>query len=171
MSRNIQIAHVGQDLKAVPYEYTESGLEGVFLHNGYEITELDGERYVSVVETEALHRAIGEHIVATHKELAPQEVRFLRNVMHMTQSELGRWIGQSSQQVARWEKGRSQIPGPADRLLRVIFLMKCLGPDDREDLLQMLKELEDMDDLTPRRVELYLNNENRWEDSCQSEAA
>ena len=153
----------GEDICAVPYEYKECGLAGIFLHNGYDITEHDGERYVSVVDTEGLHRRIGEYLVANRKELAPDEIRFLRKTMDITQSDLGRWIGQSSQQVARWEKGQSDVPGPADRLLRAIFLLRKLGPDEREPFLELLQSIEDMDDLTPRRVKLYLNG-GQWED-------
>jgi DNA-binding transcriptional regulator YiaG len=154
---------------AVPYEYKECGLEGIFLHNGYEIIEHDGELYASVAETEALHRRIGEYLVATRKELAPEEIRFLRKTMDLTQSELGRWIGQSSQAVARWEKGQTDIPGPADRLLRAIFMLKTMSPDEREEFLDLLRSIEDMDDLTPRRIELYLNGKE-WADhpGCQA---
>lgn len=130
----------------------------------------DGERYTSVFETEALHKKIGEYIVAHRKELAPEEIRFLRKTMDLTQSELGRWIGQSSQQVARWEKGQSEVPGPADRLLRAIFLLRTMAPEEREEFLELLKSLEDMDDLTPRRVELYLNGD-RWQDKKEDLAA
>ena len=170
MTCKAEFIHRGEALKAVPYEYNECGLEGIFLHSGYDTIEHDGECYVSVVDTEGLHRRIGEFIVANRKELAPDEIRFLRKTMDLTQSELGRWIGQSSQQVARWEKGHSEMPGPADRLLRAIFLLRTMAPDEREEFLKLLRDIEDMDDLTPRRVEMYLND-GRWEDRAEKVAA
>lgn len=148
---------------AEPYEYTECGLQGIFLHNGFDVIERDGEKYVSVFDTDGLNHAVGVHIVRNRKELAPDEIRFLRKTMDLTQSELGRWMGQSSQQIARWEKGQSEIPGPADRLLRAIFMLLTMGPDERENFLNVLKEIDDMDDLTPRRIQLYLNG-NAWGD-------
>lgn len=148
---------------AEPYEYKECGLQGIFLHNGFEVIEREGEQFVSVFDTDGLHHAIGMHIVQHRKELAPEEVRFLRKTMDLTQSELGRWMGQSSQQIARWEKGQSDVPGPADRLLRAIFLLQTMGPDERENFLNVLKDIEDMDDLTPRRIQLYLNGDE-WGD-------
>lgn len=160
----------GQAVSAVPYEYRECGLEGIFLHNGYDIIEHDGERYASVEDTEGLHRRIGEYLVANRKELAPAEIRFLRKTMDLTQSELGRWIGQNSQAVARWEKGQSEISGPADRLLRAIFLLKTMSPEEREGFLDLLCSIEDMDDLTPRRVEMYLNGD-KWQDRPEDQAA
>lgn len=155
---------------AVPYEYKECGLDGIFLHNGYDVIEHDGEIYASVEDTEGLHRRIGEYLVANRKEFAPAEVRFLRKTMDLTQSELGRWIGQSSQAVARWEKGQTELPGPVDRLLRGIFLLKTMAPDERENFMELLRSIEDMDDLTPRRVELYLNGKH-WEDRPERQMA
>jgi DNA-binding transcriptional regulator YiaG len=170
MTCNATFIRHGEDVSSVPYEYTECGLEGIFLHNGYDIIDYSGERFVSVSDTEGLHRRIGEYIVANRKELAPEEIRFLRKTMELTQSELGRWIGQSSQQVARWEKGQSEIPGPADRLLRAIFLLRTMAPNEREEFMELLRSIEDMDDLTPRRVELYLNGD-QWEDKPEMVAA
>lgn len=147
-----------------PYEYRESGLEGIFLYNGYDIIEHGGECFVSVEDTEALHRSIGEFLVANRKEFAPAEVRFLRKTMDLTQSELGRWMGKDSQTVARWEKGQTPVPTVADRLLRAIYLLRTMAPDERENFLHILREIEDMDDLTPRRVEMYLAQDGHWHD-------
>ena len=144
-----------------PYEYRECGLRGIFLHNGFEVVERDGEQYVAIINTDGLQCAIGAYLVRNRKSLAQDEIRFLRKTMDMTQAELGRWMGQSSQQVARWEKGQSEIPGPADRLLREIFRLKTMEPDERGDFLNLLKAMEDMeemDDITPRRIQLYLKD-------------
>ena len=148
-----------------PYEYRECGLRNIFLHNGFEVVERDGEQYVAIIDTDGLQCAIGTCLVRNRKSLAQDEFRFLRKTMDMTQAELGRWIGQSSQQVARWEKGQSEISGPADRLLRAIFMLKTKGPDERENLLKLLMDMDDMDDMdemddfTPRRTQLYLNDD------------
>lgn len=154
---------------AIPYEYKECGLEGIFLCNGYDVIEHSGEHYVSVVDTEGLNRRIGEYLVANRKELAPNEIRFLRKTMDLTQSELGRWMGKDSQTVARWEKGQTPIPGVADRLLRAIFQLQTMSPDERESFMELLRNIEDMDDLTPRRIELYLRD-GRWEDKAREAA-
>ncbi len=163
MNYNANFIRTGEALCAASYEYTECGLAGIFLHNGYDIIEHGGEQYVSVTDTEGLNRRIGEFLVANRKELAPDEIRFLRKTMDLTQSELGRWMGKDSQTVARWEKGHTPIPSVADRLLRGIFTLQTMGPDERDSFMDLLRNIEDMDDLTPRRVELYLNN-GHWED-------
>ncbi|MBV7259651.1 helix-turn-helix domain-containing protein [Erythrobacter sp. WH158] len=146
-----------------PYEYKECGLQGIFLQSGFECEIRDGEEYVSVHDTEGLHRAIGLHLAQNRKFLAPEELLFLRKSMDMTQSELGRYIGQSPQQVARWEKGQSKINGPADRCIRAFFLWNHMGPNNGEDFLNLCKQIDDMDDLTPHRVMLDLVND-QWRD-------
>ncbi|MCJ2180806.1 helix-turn-helix domain-containing protein [Novosphingobium album (ex Hu et al. 2023)] len=150
----------GEDLSAVPYEYKECGLPGIFLHNGYRIEEFEGEQYVAICDTLALHQAIGTQLVCKKKELAPAEIRFLRKTMELTQSDLAGLMGQSSQQVARWEKGASAIPGPADRLLRVIFLVSTM--EDNE-FLDLLKDLEEMDE-TPLEGLDFWHEGDTWSD-------
>lgn len=169
MTYEARFVRHGEAVCAAPYEYRECGLEGIFLHNGYDIIEHGGERYASVVDTEGLNRRIGEYLVANRKELAPNEVRFLRKTMDLTQSELGRWMGKDSQTVARWEKGHTPIPSVADRLLRAIFQLQTMSPDERESFMELLRNIEDMDELTPRRIELYLTD-GRWQDRCREAA-
>ena len=71
-----------------PLLYRDCGLDGIYLLNGYAVLEHDGERHVSVTDVEGLHKAIGRHLVSYRKTLAPKEIRFLRNVMDITQAEL-----------------------------------------------------------------------------------
>jgi DNA-binding transcriptional regulator YiaG len=119
-----------------PLHYKACGLDDVYLLNGFEpknggyvIHNLDG-----------LHTAIGLHIVTKRKVIAPKELRFLRSQMDLTQRELGDILGQSSQQVARWEKGQSEISGPAERLIRFIFLMQAMPKEEREKLMDHLQD-------------------------------
>ena len=152
----------GEELRSVPYEYRECGLAGIYLHSGYNTAEHDGEKGVAVIDTVGLHRCIGEHIVYTRKELLPEEIKFLRKTMDLTQSELGQWIGQSSQQVARWEKGQSTISGPADRLLRAIFLDKTGDPDQRWRFMDLLRSIEELDDSPPRDLAFCFDGDS-WQ--------
>ena len=164
MSNASYFVRKGEEIRAVPYEYTESGLQGIFLHSGYDPVEHDGETYVSIIDTEGLHRCIGEHLVYNRKELSPDEIKFLRKTLDMTQSQLGRDMGQSSQQIARWEKGQSVIPGPADRLLRAIFLLKTADSDEREEFLDLLHSLDEMDEQPPHRLDFRFEEE--WKDAA-----
>ena len=58
-------------------------------------------------------------------------IRFLRNMMDLTQEELARKLGVDVQTTARYEKGQTAISGPADRLLRHIFVLSTLPQSRR----------------------------------------
>jgi DNA-binding transcriptional regulator YiaG len=153
----------GEAVRPEPYEYVESGLKGIFLHSGFEIEEMDGETFISIDDVEGLHHCIGEHLILNRKELAPEEIRFLRKTMNLTQSDLARAMGQSSQQVARWEKGQSAIPGPADRLLRLLFLFTTMDSEQQQQLFDLLKSIDEMDEQPERRVE-FQRYGDEWHD-------
>lgn len=106
----------------VPYHYRECGLDNIFLLNGFDFEYHDGDRYISVHNADELWKAIGLHLVEKQKTLSPKEVRFLRNHMRLTQAELAQMLRVDDQTVARWEKGKSKLPGPADLALRAAFL-------------------------------------------------
>jgi putative transcriptional regulator len=106
----------------VPYHYVECGLDNIYLLNGFTFDECDGEEYVSIENVDGLWKAIGLNIVTKKKMMSPKEIRFLRGQMDMTQSELAAMLRVDDQTVARWEKGRVRLPGPADLALRCSYL-------------------------------------------------
>ena len=152
-----------------PYEYRACGLEGIFLINGVDRHEHDGEEYVAIKDIDGLHIAIGRHLVISRKALAPTEIRFLRKTMDMTQAELAEELGKTSQSVARWEKGAHDIPGSAEKLLRAIFIARCVMSDEdlqllRDFLAKKMSELDTIDDMGPRPVQFSLTN--HWEEKA-----
>lgn len=138
-----------------PFHYKRCGLDNIYLINGFEEEyDQDGERYVSVLDVDDLHKAIGVHLVTYTKTLAPKEIRFLRKTLNLTQSDMGRLIDQSAQQIARWEKGESNISGPADRLLRLMFAGSLVAEDDELVLpLEFLTRLDELDSSDEERLE------------------
>jgi transcriptional regulator with XRE-family HTH domain len=86
--------------------------------------------------------------------------------MDLTQSELGQWMGQSSQQVARWEKGQSAIPGPADRLLRAIFLCEIRETNEDWSFMDFLQSIEELDDTPPRDLVFCFDGSNWQQERC-----
>lgn len=148
------------ELNDAPFHYRRCGLDNVYLLNGFEIEhDEDGERYVTVIDVDTLHKAIGLHLVCNRKQFSGKELRFLRREMDLTQSEVGRLIGQNSQQVARWEKGESKIPGPADRLIRLMYLSSFDG--ECEDALAFLDELDSLDDLNGDNI-AFSKKDDKW---------
>ena len=134
---------------AEPYRYRQCGLDGIFLLNGYEWHEHDGARHVSITDIDGLHTAIGRHLVLHRQALAPQEIKFLRKTLGLSQAELAEDLGKTSQSVARWEKGVNDIPTSAEKLLRAIYFARTATSDaDLQQLRLMLsqapKELDSM---------------------------
>jgi len=149
---------VGPD---APFHYRRSGLDNIYLLNGFERETDDGEEHVAVLDVDGLHEAIGVHLVKNRKTLAPNEIKFLRKILNLTQAEMGRLIGQSDQQIARWEKGENNINGPADRLLRLMFLYTLAQSKVDQEPMTFLSELDCLDSYPEARV-AFCNNGEDW---------
>lgn len=135
----------GRDPEGEPLHYTMSGLDDVYLVNGFSREIVDGEEYVTIEDMDNLWKAIGLHLVTTKKVLAPKEIRFLREHMDFTQAELGEKMRVTDQTVARWEKGRSEFDGPADLALRVLFLASAPAqPEGGKILDKLMKAIDDV---------------------------
>lgn len=131
--------HRGEKDKT-PLHYTDCGLDNVYLLNGYEVEKTPYGDGLSIKNLDELHMAIGCELSNQKKVLSGNELRFLRKQMNLTQSELGKILGLSSQQVARWEKGESAISGPADLLVRALFIQTAGGTLDLQSLAKSLEE-------------------------------
>lgn len=104
------------------YHYTESGLDNVWIENGYTIHKTPYGEGVSIEDTEGLHRAIGLWLINVAEPLDGSELRFIRLEMELTQKDLGGILGVDEQSVRRWEKkSDATFNGAADRLLRVLY--------------------------------------------------
>jgi DNA-binding transcriptional regulator YiaG len=137
-------------LMTEPFRYRLCGLNNVFLLNGVEFHHGDYGRGVSIYKAEELHRKIGMHLILRRKALSPKEMRFLRKQMELTQAELARYLGVTSQTVARYEKGETKIPGPVDRLVRFAFAFHCSPADRRakllEEIIKIQQQLQEIDE-------------------------
>lgn len=74
----------GQKLSK-PRLYDVCGVPNVYLLNGYNVIDRNGEEYVSIKDVSGLHRAISKHIVLTHKALTPEKAKFIRKTLDLTQ--------------------------------------------------------------------------------------
>jgi DNA-binding transcriptional regulator YiaG len=160
-----------------PLHYTACGLDDVYLINGFTRETVDGEEYVTIEDMDGLWKAIGLHLVTHRKVLAPKEVRFLREHMDFTQAELGEKMRVSDQTVARWEKGQTdEIPGPADFLLRVLFLAseraQPEGGKILDHLMKVIEEIVSRDERTTQEPVLFRHAKRKWnQEDVQLECA
>ena len=177
MSTHHIYTNANADERDALYHYAESGLNEVYLANGYNVCKMDDEEYVSIENVDALHDAIGHFLIANRRRLGPKEIRFLRKEMGMTQRELATALQTEEQNVARWEKGKdaggSAANGSADLLLRLLYINHVLPEDERaafaSDLREALEGLipevhSDADRVTFRTMD------GRWSDSARCNA-
>jgi putative transcriptional regulator len=127
------------------YQYKESGLDNVYLEDGYHIHDTPYGKGVSIQDTEGLHRAIGKWLITQPKPINGAELRFLRLEMESTQRDLAAIIGATEQTFRLWEKNRKKkIPGTADRLIRAIYAEYTGGDGKIRRMLERLAELDQM---------------------------
>ncbi len=107
------------------YHYTDSGLNNIWLANGYEVVKTNYGEGVVIHDLAGLHRAIGQ-MLGGKSRLTGTEVRFIRKEMELSQRGLAELMCVTDQAVAKWEK-HGQIPKGADRMLRLIYLEHLNG--------------------------------------------
>jgi len=172
--RNISDRKVHEE----PLHYTASGLDDIYLVNGFTRETIDDDEYVTIADLDGLWKAIGFYLVTTRKTLAPKDIRFLRDRMDMTQAELGQLLRVSDQTVARWEKGETKlVPGPADWMLRVLFLASPAaqpeGAQCIQNLIEMCEKIIASDDSAPRPLMFSHHSQSRykWKQTRQPQMA
>jgi putative transcriptional regulator len=115
----------------------------VYLENGYHIHKTAYGNGVSIERFEALHKAIGLWLTEQPHPLNGSELRFLRLEMDLTQRNLAGVLGATEQTLWLWEKGRGKaMPGPADRLLRALYLEFATGDGNVRHMVNRLAELD-----------------------------
>jgi len=128
------------------YHYKESGLDNIYLENGYHIHETPYGSGVSIEDTDGLHRVIGDWIIETPKPMNGAELRFLRIEMELTQRDLAAILGSTEQTLRLWEKHRKKaLPGPADRLLRILYSEYVGGNPSIRELVDRLATLDQVE--------------------------
>ena len=125
-----------------PYHYTQCGLDDVYLLNGYKRHQTPYGSGVTVENVEGLHSAIAEYICFNKAILSGKELRFLRKLMDLTQAELATWLGCDAQSIARWEKGKTEINGAANKLIRIAYLASCVGDINVAELIKNVSALD-----------------------------
>lgn len=126
------------------YQYKESGLDNVYLMNGYEYSEGQGSsRAVIIHDIDKLHDAIGRYLINERKALVGDEIKFLRHELGMSQNVLARLLDVTEQTVRRWEQDKLPVPRTADAILRKVYAEKIGGNEKISEILQRIADLED----------------------------
>lgn len=142
------------------YHYTECGLSNIYLLNGFKIIETPRGKSVSINDVDGLHKAIGLSLSTSKKNLSPEEIRFLRHELLLSQNSLARLLGVSEQAIRRWENGKFDIPKPSETLLRLLYNEHVLG---KGEVTKMLKRIADLEDKMNDHELLFEDTANGWQ--------
>jgi DNA-binding transcriptional regulator YiaG len=139
------------------YHYTESGLNNVWLVNGYRIVKTPYGRGVAITNADGLHRVIALSLVERKPRLSGGDFRFLRKEIDLSQAALAELLGKDAQSVARWEKS-GRVPKIADRLLRAIYEEHVRG---QARIVRLVKRLGEVARPLERRL-LFEETRSGW---------
>jgi DNA-binding transcriptional regulator YiaG len=143
------------------YHYTESGLQNVWLKNGYVIRNTPYGKSVAIHDVEGLHRLIGRAI-AQQPRLSGAQLRFLRKEMDMSQSALALLVGTSEQNVSLWER-RGRVPKTSDRLIRLIYLEHSHGKSPQ--IRALIDRINALDKVAKERME-FKQEKKEWKEAA-----
>jgi DNA-binding transcriptional regulator YiaG len=145
------------------YQYTESGLDNVWLENGFKIEHHPnyGE-LISIVNPRGLHEVIGRWLVSQPRTLTGAEFRFLRTELDFSQRRLSELVGSTEQAIAKWEKARDKAVAnvAAERLLRLAYINYLDGHPEFSAIIDRITQLDA--DIAETELRLTKQNDN-WE--------
>lgn len=131
--------------KEACYHYTDSGLDYIYLVNGFEVfhhPEL-GEG-VAIHQLDALHTMILHYIIDNIPLIRGQEVRFMRAYLGLNQTQMGKLLGKDKRTIQRIEKERDKpIEHDVDSLLKMFIAAHMNGDNAAHrahDILKQIKE-------------------------------
>jgi putative transcriptional regulator len=125
------------------YHYKESGLDNIYLANGFDWVDTPRGRALWIDNVEGLHRAIGRTLINEKKSLTGREFRFLRHELNLTQQLVALMLDVDVQTVGRWERDETDIHGSADRLIKLLYAEKVNKNPKVHELLKRLAELDE----------------------------
>jgi putative transcriptional regulator len=146
------------------YHYTESGLDDVYLVNGYDFVETEAGRSVRIYDIDGLHAAIARFLIGERKVLSGKEIRFLRHELLMSQNALARTLDVTEQTVRRWEQDKQPLPRSVDAILRALYLERDREQDEGgPTLASILKRIADIEDEADPHAVFENNAQRQWD--------
>ncbi len=142
------------------YHYTESGLQNVWLRNGYRKVPSPYGEGVAIHDVAGLHRMIGRTL-ARRARLTGAELRFLRKELGLSQKALAQMVGTTEQNVSLWER-RGRMPVSADRIVRLVYIETI---DGNVQVRTMMDQLQALDAANAERIEMT-EGRNGWREAA-----
>ncbi|MBV9989796.1 MAG: transcriptional regulator [Alphaproteobacteria bacterium] len=142
------------------YHYTECGLDNVYLCGGIEYVNGPHGKQVIIRDIDGLHKIIGSILVNEKRDLSGKELRFLRHEMLMSQATLAKLLDVADQTVHRWEAGKTEVPKPAEALIRLLF-NEHLG--NNEKIKASLKRIAELEDVIDQKRLTLIEGKQGWQ--------
>ncbi|MEM6649325.1 MAG: transcriptional regulator [Pseudomonadota bacterium] len=139
------------------HQYTGCGLDNIWLINGFEITETAYGEAVSYRDIDGLHRAIGMSIAESNAPLTAAEFKFLRRELDWTQNHLAKLLSVDEQTVGRWEREEVALTGPAQTVIRLLYLTYC----ENKNVKRIVDDLAAIDS-SPINRRFYSLEKDHW---------
>jgi transcriptional regulator with XRE-family HTH domain len=108
----------------IDYRYDECGLENVIIRGMEVRTDDSGEEVYSIPNIVGLHKVIAHCVITRAHGILPDELRFLRTEMGLTQAELAQIVKKDQQTIGRWERGEKPVDPNAEMVIRIIAAEK-----------------------------------------------
>jgi DNA-binding transcriptional regulator YiaG len=123
------------------YNYTECGLENVWISGVQEVGDHGGNVTFTIKDFSGLQKAIAQAVVRRSGMSGP-EIRFLRTELGMTQAQLAKILHVHTLSVGRWEREEAAIDKNAETVFRALAIQRLnLGPIGDIEKLSALGEL------------------------------
>jgi len=118
----------------IDYRYDECGLDNVILVNLECCQDDEGEAVIIVPNINVLHRSLVKAVAEKGTAMSPQELRFVRTEIGLTQAELANVVDRDAQSIGRWERGEKPIDRTAETIIRILALqhVEAAVPDVSE---------------------------------------
>jgi putative transcriptional regulator len=123
------------------YHYIESGLNNVWLENGFEVRETPYGEGISIHNVDGLHRVIGLALSESTAALSPAAFKFLRVEMDLSQKALARLLDKDEQTISLYER-KGDIPALVAGAVRQFYREYREVDGTFRDLMQRFVELD-----------------------------
>jgi len=145
------------------YNYNDSGLDYIWLRDGYDELDTPYGKGIVIHELEELHKVIALDIIENCPDLSGHEFRFLRKELGFTQSSLGSLLGKNQQTIAIWEKEKAKegIPVMAQNIIRGIYKERFNGNLKFEKLITRINDLDRKLNEEKKEKKLTLSNKDK----------
>ena len=123
------------------YHYTACGLTNVIIEGMPARQDDAGDKVIEIPMINALHAMLTMELATKESSLLPEELKFVRTEMGLTQAELAERIKKDHQTIGRWERGENPVDPTAEVIVRLLVFEHLLeigflnptefNPDDR----------------------------------------